>query len=169
MLMAIPDVALNKGILPGKIFEYLAAHKPVLCVGPAGSDADKILREAGAGRTLPYADYKLMRRTLDELAARWQLSPDLDLPPTPWCARYARQAQAARLAELVRAGRAARRGRGANAAGRIFAVSTEYSWPSTSTASPCSSPAAPARSASSLYAPFSSSTAGAAADCILAR
>ncbi len=47
VLMAIPDVELNKGILPGKIFEYLATRKPVLCVGPAGSDADHILREAG--------------------------------------------------------------------------------------------------------------------------
>jgi len=110
LLMAIPDVALNKGILPGKVFEYLAAHKPVLCVGPAGSDADKILREAGAGQALPYDDYALMRRTLDALAERWQQNPNLDLSPTPSVARYSRQAQAARLAELVRAGRAARRG-----------------------------------------------------------
>ena len=102
LLMAIPDVPLNKGILPGKIFEYLATRKPVLCVGPAGSDADQILRGAGAGRALPYEDYKLMRRTLDELAARWLQSPDLDLPPTPAVARYARQAQAARLAEVAR-------------------------------------------------------------------
>ncbi len=110
LLMAIPDVALNKGILPGKIFEYLAARKPILCVGPAGSDADRVLRETNTGQALPYDDYALMRRTLAELAERWQRSPNLDLPPTPSVARYSRQAQAARLAELVRAGRAARRG-----------------------------------------------------------
>ena len=109
LLLAIPDVALNQGILPGKIFEYLAARKPVLCVGPAGSDADHILREAAAGQALPYDNYELMLSTLTALARRWQLSPDLDLPASAVVARYARQAQAARLAGLVRAGRRAQR------------------------------------------------------------
>lgn len=106
LLMAIPDVALNRGILPGKIFEYLAARKPVLCVGPAGSDADHTLREANAGQTLPYDDYELMLSTLNKLAQQWQLNPNLDLPhaePT----QYSRRGQAARLAELVRAHAAA--------------------------------------------------------------
>ncbi|QKG54688.1 glycosyltransferase family 4 protein [Hymenobacter sp. BRD67] len=102
LLMAIPDVALNRGILPGKIFEYLATAKPVLCVGPAGSDADQVLREAGAGQALPYDDYGLMLSTLEQLARGWQQNPNLDLPharPT----QYSRRGQAARLAELVRA------------------------------------------------------------------
>ncbi|WP_229725139.1 glycosyltransferase family 4 protein [Hymenobacter baengnokdamensis] len=102
LLMAIPDVALNRGILPGKIFEYLATAKPVLCVGPAGSDADQVLREAGAGQALPYDDYDLMLSALEQLARDWQQNPNLDLPharPT----LYSRRGQAARLAELVRA------------------------------------------------------------------
>lgn len=103
LLMAIPDVALNKGILPGKVFEYLAAHKPVLCVGPAGCDADVVLRETGAGLALPYEDYDLMLSTLKELAQRWQQNFNLDLPASPAVTRYSRQGQAARLAELVRA------------------------------------------------------------------
>ncbi|NML64892.1 glycosyltransferase family 4 protein [Hymenobacter sp. RP-2-7] len=101
VLMAIPDVPLNLGILPGKVFEYLATYKPVLCVGPAGSDADHILREAGAGQALPYDDYELMLSTLLALGHRWQQSPDLDLPPSPMVARYSRRGQAARLAQLV--------------------------------------------------------------------
>ena len=101
LLLGIPDVALNLGILPGKVFEYLATRKPVLCVGPAGSDADHILREAGAGQALPYDDYELMLSTLLALAQRWQQSPNLDLAPSPVVAQYSRQAQAARLAGLV--------------------------------------------------------------------
>lgn len=102
LLMAIPDVALNRGILPGKVFEYLAARKPVLCVGPAGSDADAILREAGAGQILPYDEYTLMLSTLEQLAQQWLQSPDLDLRDTT-PVQYSRRGQAARLAELVRA------------------------------------------------------------------
>jgi glycosyltransferase involved in cell wall biosynthesis len=107
LLMAIPDVALNRGILPGKIFEYLATRKPVLCVGPAGSDADKVLREAGAGQALPYADYTLMLSTLEQLAQQWQQHPNLDLASAK-PAQYSRRGQAAQLAELVRAQSVAR-------------------------------------------------------------
>ncbi|WP_375417480.1 glycosyltransferase family 4 protein [uncultured Hymenobacter sp.] len=101
LLMAIPDVASNDGILPGKVFEYLAAGKPVLCVGPAGSDADHLLRECGAGQALPYHDDELMLATLEALAARWRATPNLDLPgPRP--ARYSRRALTGQLAGLAR-------------------------------------------------------------------
>ena len=102
LLMAIPDVPRNRGILPGKIFEYLAARKPILCVGPAGSDADALLRECGAGQALPYADAALLRQTLETLVRRWLLDPNLDLPEGAF-AHYSRRAQAVALAGLVRA------------------------------------------------------------------
>ncbi|RZK27253.1 MAG: hypothetical protein EOO57_23075 [Hymenobacter sp.] len=88
--------------MPGKVFEYLAARKPVLCVGPAGSDADDILREASAGQILPYDDYALMMSTLEHLAQQWRQNPDLDLRDTT-PAQYSRRGQAAQLAKLVRA------------------------------------------------------------------
>ena len=101
LLMAIPDVPLNRGILPGKVFEYLAAGKPILCVGPAGSDADALLRECHAGQALPYADYDLMRETLEKLVARWRVNPNLDLPATDR-ARYSRRALTEQLAAVLR-------------------------------------------------------------------
>ena len=100
LLMAIPDVPRNLGILPGKVFEYLAAGKPILCVGPAGSDADNLLRECGAGQALPYEDGSLMRSSLDALLARWRENPNLDLPALS-NARYSRRALAGELAGLV--------------------------------------------------------------------
>ena len=100
LLMAIPDVPHNLGILPGKVFEYLAAGKPILCVGPAGSDADNLLRECSAGQALPYEDGSLMRSTLEALLARWRENPNLDLPALS-NSRYSRRALAGELAELV--------------------------------------------------------------------
>ena len=101
LLMAIPDVPRNLGILPGKVFEYLAAGKPILCVGPAGSDADNLLRECDAGQALPYENAALMRETLEELVTRWQRNRNLDLPALG-NARYSRRALAGELAGLVR-------------------------------------------------------------------
>ena len=100
LLMAIPDVPRNLGILPGKVFEYLAAGKPILCVGPAGSDADNLLRECGAGQALPYENAALIQETLEELVTRWQQNRNLDLPALG-NARYSRRALAGELAGLV--------------------------------------------------------------------
>ena len=102
LLMAIPDVPRNFGILPGKVFEYLAANKPILCVGPTGSDADNLLQECGAGKALPYQDAALMLDTLETLVAQWRINPNLDLPAVSHT-RYSRRALAGQLAELVRA------------------------------------------------------------------
>ena len=100
LLMAIPDVPRNLGILPGKVFEYLAAGKPILCIGPRGCDADNLLRECGAGEALPYEEAELMRQTLEQLVAHWLVNPNLDLPALS-NARYSRQALAGQLAGLI--------------------------------------------------------------------
>ena len=100
LLMAIPDVPRNFGILPGKVFEYLAANKPILCIGPAGSDADNLLQECAAGQALPYEDFALMLEALETLIAQWRRNPNLDLPAVSH-KRYSRAALTQQLAALV--------------------------------------------------------------------
>ncbi|OGX81336.1 hypothetical protein BEN48_06855 [Hymenobacter glacialis] len=102
LLMAIPDVPRNFGILPGKVFEYLAANKPILCVGPAGSDADNLLQECAAGHALPYEDVGLMLETLEGLVAQWRINPNLDLPVISH-ERYSRRALTGQLASIISA------------------------------------------------------------------
>ena len=54
-----------KGIVTGKLFEYLAADRPVLCVGPPDGDAAAILVESGAGVTLDFDDVSGIERWLE--------------------------------------------------------------------------------------------------------
>ena len=56
LLLVIPKIANNKGILTGKLFEYLGARKPILCIGPRDGDAAKIIQECKAGKTFDYSD-----------------------------------------------------------------------------------------------------------------
>lgn len=45
--------ATSKEVLTGKIFEYLAANRPIIAIGPVGGDLDNLLTETGAGMLLP--------------------------------------------------------------------------------------------------------------------
>ncbi len=56
LLLIIPDHYGNRAILTGKLFEYMAAEKPVLCLGPADGDAAMILEMTGTGATANYYD-----------------------------------------------------------------------------------------------------------------
>lgn len=54
LLLPINDAPNSKGILPGKLYEYLATKKPILAVGPADGDIAKILSEFDDCLLAPY-------------------------------------------------------------------------------------------------------------------
>ncbi|MCX6259674.1 MAG: glycosyltransferase family 4 protein, partial [Bacteroidia bacterium] len=56
LLLIIPDHLSSRSIITGKLFEYLASGKPVICLGPVDGDAAKILEETGHGKTFDYND-----------------------------------------------------------------------------------------------------------------
>jgi glycosyltransferase involved in cell wall biosynthesis len=49
LLLIINDTPNAKVILPGKLFEYIASGRPILCIGPNDGDAAEILRETASG------------------------------------------------------------------------------------------------------------------------
>lgn len=58
LLLCIPDMKKNEGIITGKLFEYLAARRPILCIGPVEGDAAAIINENEAGKVFGYDDKK---------------------------------------------------------------------------------------------------------------
>ncbi|MGM1054279.1 MAG: glycosyl transferase family 1 [Bacteroidota bacterium] len=46
----------TRGIIPGKLFEYMAAKRPVLAIGPEKWDVEKILQETGSGNYFNYRE-----------------------------------------------------------------------------------------------------------------
>ncbi len=67
LLLGIPDMKDNEGIITGKIFEYLAAKKPIIGIGPPDGDAAKILSETDSGNMLNYSDKSAIKDLLKSL------------------------------------------------------------------------------------------------------
>jgi len=61
LLLIIPDHQSNRSIITGKLFEYLASGKPVLCLGPVDGDAAHIICSSGSGKCFTYDDEKGIR------------------------------------------------------------------------------------------------------------
>lgn len=77
-------------VLPGKIFEYLAARRPVLGIGQEDGAAAQILRDAGAGQMFDW-DKK------EELTAFL----DAPHPETTGIEKYTRRALTAQLIQIL--------------------------------------------------------------------
>jgi len=64
LLLVEIDSEETKGIIPGKLFEYMAAKRPVLAIGPAKWDAGSILKATGSGAIFDYAETKELKAIL---------------------------------------------------------------------------------------------------------
>jgi glycosyltransferase involved in cell wall biosynthesis len=72
-LLLLPDAAGRGKVVPsGKIFEYLAAERPILAAVPTDGAAAKLVRETGAGIVVGPEDEKGIREALVGLHARWK-------------------------------------------------------------------------------------------------
>lgn len=54
----------TRAIIPGKIFEYLAARRPILALGPKESDMEFIINQTGTGAFFDYNKEAEIRETL---------------------------------------------------------------------------------------------------------
>jgi glycosyltransferase involved in cell wall biosynthesis len=64
LLLLLNDTPNAKGILTGKMFEYLAVKRPILCIGPADGDAAQILNETNSGVTVDFNDEEGIKSAL---------------------------------------------------------------------------------------------------------
>lgn len=62
----------SKGIIPGKIFEYLASGKQILSFGPDKADVAKILEETKAGKHFNYDDTETVKKFILEKFELWK-------------------------------------------------------------------------------------------------
>jgi len=64
LLLPLNNTPNVNGIIPGKLFEYLALKIPILCAGPEDGDSAKIIDECKAGIVVDFDDKEKMKIAL---------------------------------------------------------------------------------------------------------
>lgn len=100
LLLVIPQAENEKGILTGKLFEYLAARKPIINIGPVDGEAAKIISECAAGKTFDRNNTLVVEQHLLELVERWKQNSNLDITGNE-IIKYSRSEQAKKLSEII--------------------------------------------------------------------
>lgn len=85
-----------KGHIPGKFFEYLAAHTPILALGTKGGDVDEIMGEMQCGLFAEYGDSKTITQWLRE-----QLQKPEEKQEGFDADKYSRRELTKRLSEVI--------------------------------------------------------------------
>ena len=103
LLLLIPDAGgRGRGVLSGKVFEYVAVGRPILALVPPDGAAAQLIRETGSGVVAPPDDPVAIRAALESLHARWREDglPDVDLGED-WHRRLSRRTRVEEMAELL--------------------------------------------------------------------
>ena len=104
LLLLIPEAeGRGRAVLSGKVFEYLAAERPILASVPPDGEAARLLRETGAGIVVGSEDVAGIRAALEGLVARWRAGRlDGNVLSTEQRERLSRRARVEELADLIR-------------------------------------------------------------------
>jgi glycosyltransferase involved in cell wall biosynthesis len=102
-LLLLPDAAGRGRVVPsGKIFEYLAAERPILAAVPPTGAAANLIRESGAGIVVAPDDVAGIREALVGLEARWRAGRLNGTPLSPELRdRISRRRRVEELSELL--------------------------------------------------------------------
>jgi glycosyltransferase involved in cell wall biosynthesis len=103
LLLLIPDAGgRGKGVLSGKVFEYLAAERPILALVPPDGAAADLIRETGAGVVVAPDDVEGIASALAGLEASWRAG-ELDGTPlsAEWQKRLSRRTRSEEYAAFL--------------------------------------------------------------------
>ena len=67
LLLLVNNTPNSLGIIPGKVFEYLATRRPILCIGPQAGDSARIVKETKSGNVVDFGNEKGLSSVIQEL------------------------------------------------------------------------------------------------------
>ena len=101
LLLSLAKIEGNKGILSGKLFEYLAVQRPILGIGPPDGDASDIIKECNAGKMFDYVDMAGILNFLNPKLSKWKKDPSQVEKGNANFQKYARKNLTMQLAKIL--------------------------------------------------------------------
>jgi len=101
LLLSINRVPNPTGIVTGKLYEYLASGRPILCFSPTDGDATGIIDASGAGESFRYEHAEGVAAMLDRHYEAWKRGHPIQGCDAERSAPYSRELQTKRLADLL--------------------------------------------------------------------
>ena len=72
LLLIVNNVPSAKGILTGKIFEYLMAKRPILGIAPIDGDLAEIINETNSGIVIGFNQKEELKKAILELYSKFK-------------------------------------------------------------------------------------------------
>ena len=99
LLLIEIDAEITKSIIPGKLFEYMASGRPILGIGPKGSDFADIISKTNTGTFFNYAEKERLKA---QILQYYQLYKDGALTVNAvGLQQYSRKNLTGKLAEII--------------------------------------------------------------------
>ena len=100
LLLLIPEVPNNEGILTGKLFEYLASRRLIIGLGPKNGKASNIIDECESGKMFERDEKDELGTYFKEMILRWKEKKEL-LNFNITYSKYSRKEQAKMLSSII--------------------------------------------------------------------
>jgi len=72
LLLTVNNIPSAKGIITGKIFEYLQAKRPILAIAPVDGDLAEIIKNTNSGTTIDFKDEENLKELLEDLYQKFK-------------------------------------------------------------------------------------------------
>lgn len=89
----------TRGIIPGKLFEYMRSGRPILAIGPGNWDVEKIIEETHTGVCMRYAEKDKIKKQILTYFENYQAG-NLGLEPSG-IEKYSRRNLTEKLAKVI--------------------------------------------------------------------
>ena len=99
LLLPLNDVPNIDGVIPGKMYEYFGAKRPIICIGKEDGDAAEIIKETKTGVVVGFSAKEKLKQEIFRMYHDYK-NGQLQIHPQDY-AKYSRKTLAAKIANVL--------------------------------------------------------------------
>lgn len=100
LLLVVDEAKESEEIVPGKVYEYIGAYRPIIAVAPPQGAIHDLLRETASGKTAHQSDVEGIAHVIEHYFSAWK-AHQIFTPNNEAIAQYERKNATKRLAALL--------------------------------------------------------------------